>query len=738
MLAVACSLPGWPRVRLVTTVYEQFDPAPPSMLEEQQVVASTTIVVPETARSRKSVEDVASPAKDHPSGIPQTVPLNALTTQAFPVGSATVTTLQQLGTTVFYGFTVGFVCVALWLLWGAIQAVLLARKATVAPTHLQTELSRIVGAGRGCPRLFLSAEIAYAVAMGIRRPTIILPAHFAEKQSHGSVRALLAHEWAHIQNKDLWMLGVNRCLLLLLFAHPLYWWLRARIREDQELLADASAANQTKREEYAAQLLAWARTRAGKSASRVPAAVGVWERPSALSRRIETLLDDSLRIETDCSRLWRRSAVVMLMLFTVLLSCITFRPESLALYAAAQAPEKESGEEPSQKDPSDTTKDLKTPTVLEALNSPTEFNFIGTPLTEAINFLAEHHRIPIVIDKLALEDEGISTDVEVNFTISGVTLRSALSLIHEPLGLSWEIIADDGIKITTAEYRAPDPMFAAVYPLDAVVKSLFGEEDAQKPKAEFRQVILASIDPTSWNNAGGRGIAAWGQQGFVVYNTRSVHEQMRNLKWFLNQSDRESLDLKYTPIRARIEAALNAQVEVNFIDQPLIDVIFFTQDVHNINICLDEPAIEEEGVSRDHPVDYVSDKFSLSQALDQILEPLGLDYVIQHEVLRITSRQTADALLEFRIYNLKQLVGENVMHDTVMREVVDSHVRGCVNAKSWAEGGGRGTIAYLPGYLLVYQTQRAHREIPRRLKQLMLELDGKQEPPVNKNAAEGQ
>ena len=736
MLAVACSLPGWPRVRLVTTVYDQFDPATPLMFEEGELIASTTVSQPEVARPRTPVEDVASTADDHGPGIAQTAPLGTVTTPVLPLGASHVTTLQQLGTTVCYGFTIGFVCVAAWLMWGAIQAVLLVRRATVAPAHLQDELSQIVGQDKTSPRLLLNADVAYAVAMGIRQPTILLPASFAEEQPHGSLRALLAHEWAHIRNKDLWMLGANRCLLLLLFAHPLYWWLRARIREDQELLADASAANQTKREDYAAQLLAWARRSAGTSALRVPAAVGVWERPSTLSRRIETLLDESLRIETNCSRLWRRTAVVTLAGLAVLLSFITFRPESLLLHAVVEAAEKEPAAETSTSDRSNTAKVAETRRVLEALNRPTEFNFIGTPLNEAIYFLAETHEIPIVIDQIALEEEGVSTDVEVNFVISGVTLRSALNLILEPLDLSWEIIADDGIKITSASRRAAEPMHAAVYPLDAEVKRLFGNDDAQNAKAEFQQAVVSSIDPKSWTKAGARGIAAWGRQGFVVYNTRGVHEQMRNLKWFLNQSVTESLNLKETSVRERIEARLNKSTNFNFVGQPLIDILDFMAEQYDMNICVDEHGLENAGVSTDQEINYVSDKFSLSQALDQILEPLTLDYVVQHEVLRLTSRERADILFETHIYDVTRLVGKDVMHDTVMRDVVDRHVRGCVNAKSWSDGGGRGTIAYLPGYLLVYQTQRAHREIPRRLKQLMLDLEAKQEQRSDEQAAE--
>ena len=74
-------------------------------------------------------------------------------------------------------------------------------------------------------------------------------------------------------------------LLLLFYAQPLFWLLRRQIRLDQEMLADAAAAS-TNRTHYAQILLDWARTMSTRPAGFRAAALGLWERPSQLRRRI--------------------------------------------------------------------------------------------------------------------------------------------------------------------------------------------------------------------------------------------------------------------------------------------------------------------------------------------------------------------------------------------------------------------------------------------------------------------
>lgn len=159
-------------------------------------------------------------------------------------------------------------------------------------------LTRVVGEDGPAPVLLINDALRQPVAVGVLRPTIILPGRFLEEEPANRLAAALAHEWAHIRNRDLWLIAASRLLLPVLYAHPAYWWLRRRIRDDQEALADASAAAVGGRLNYAEVLLSWSLRTPGHPPFATDGGLALFERPSQIKRRILMLLDGSFRVET--------------------------------------------------------------------------------------------------------------------------------------------------------------------------------------------------------------------------------------------------------------------------------------------------------------------------------------------------------------------------------------------------------------------------------------------------------
>ena len=105
--------------------------------------------------------------------------------------------------------------------------------------------------------------------------------------------------------------------------------------------------------------------------------------------------------------------------------------------------------------------------IQEALKSPTQLEFIETPLSDVIDYLKDYHDIEIQLDKKSLDDMSIGTDTPVTKNLKGVSLRSALRLMLREMGLTY-VIQDEVLLITTPE-QAETRLTTKVYPVADLV-----------------------------------------------------------------------------------------------------------------------------------------------------------------------------------------------------------------------------------------------------------------------------
>jgi len=106
-----------------------------------------------------------------------------------------------------------------------------------------------------------------------------------------------------------------------------------------------------------------------------------------------------------------------------------------------------------------------------------------------------------------------------------------------------------------------------------------------------------------------------------------------------------------------IEQKLQTPVMARFKDQPLIDVVQELARTAGINVYLDPRGLDELGVAPDYRVTLnLSTEVSLKSALNLILEPLELGYVIKDEVLKVTSQQRRGGEVYTEAYPVADLV----------------------------------------------------------------------------------
>jgi hypothetical protein len=161
----------------------------------------------------------------------------------------------------------------------------------------------------------------------------------------------------------------------------------------------------------------------------------------------------------------------------------------------------------------------------------------------------------------------------------------------------------------------------------------------------------------------------------------------------------------------RIESELKNQTEIAFTDTPLTDVMTFLSDYHNIPILLDTAALTEANVVSDMPITRTLDGVSLESALNIVLAPLKLDYVIANEVMLVTTVKQAEATLDVRVYDLSRL-------PNLEPKTLSAIIMTVTKPEAWTEKGGAGSIVLGTDFVVVNQCQRTHRKIVSLLNQL--------------------
>jgi len=123
-----------------------------------------------------------------------------------------------------------------------------------------------------------SMEIAGPITLGIRRPTLLLPAQLDTTLLPEDLDAALAHEFAHMRRRDFAKNLIYELLSLPIAFHPVAWLTRRRMSETRELICDDLAASAVAgRQRYARSLLRLATQFSASLQTPAPHAIGIFD-----------------------------------------------------------------------------------------------------------------------------------------------------------------------------------------------------------------------------------------------------------------------------------------------------------------------------------------------------------------------------------------------------------------------------------------------------------------------------
>jgi hypothetical protein len=168
-----------------------------------------------------------------------------------------------------------------------------------------------------------------------------------------------------------------------------------------------------------------------------------------------------------------------------------------------------------------------------------------------------------------------------------------------------------------------------------------------------------------------------------------------------------------SPAATRIEQVLAGPLHetgLDYHDQPLQDVVSTLSDEYRIPIQINKAALEEAGIGTDSAVTVSLHNISLRSALKLMLQTVQLTWMIQDEVLMITTKEDTEKALDTCVYNVQGLVDDS---DPKSVKALLDVITGCVATDTWAVNeGGQAEIRPLPsGLLVVSQTPAVHEEV---------------------------
>ena len=135
-------------------------------------------------------------------------------------------------------------------------------------------------------KVYAKASLRSPLLVGIVKPRLYLPSHWSSWSSE-ELRGVVAHELAHRDNRDIWVLIFQGIAMALFCINPLVWLLNRRLTFLRELRCDEAVLRETNLTpaEYGRLLFGFVDRRPALSA------LYFNERGTALKKRLEYVLN---------------------------------------------------------------------------------------------------------------------------------------------------------------------------------------------------------------------------------------------------------------------------------------------------------------------------------------------------------------------------------------------------------------------------------------------------------------
>jgi RNA polymerase sigma factor (sigma-70 family) len=165
---------------------------------------------------------------------------------------------------------------------------------------------------------------------------------------------------------------------------------------------------------------------------------------------------------------------------------------------------------------------------------------------------------------------------------------------------------------------------------------------------------------------------------------------------------------------------LSQRVHLRFANTPLRAALDDMRSWGGVNIVVDEPALQERGITLDRPITIQLERVSFSSALHLLLRQVGLDATITDDVILVSTRGVLAATWQTKLYPIgdllllgKQWDQRNLPKVGAKEAAKLIKIIHMIEPDTWSVKGGKGGIEYWPARmcLAIHQTAANHNRI---------------------------
>jgi type II secretory pathway component GspD/PulD (secretin) len=124
----------------------------------------------------------------------------------------------------------------------------------------------------------------------------------------------------------------------------------------------------------------------------------------------------------------------------------------------------------------------------------------------------------------------------------------------------------------------------------------------------------------------------------------------------VNRKPLPTITPRKTEAERKIESQLYHNVNMNFSNMALGKILDYLATEEGINIVPDENALGEQGITLDQPLSIKVDNIALKSGLKLLLDKAKLIYVIEDDVLKVTTKEHARGKMKLVPYQVTDLV----------------------------------------------------------------------------------